>query len=167
MKKIASSILGVSVLVLGLTARADFESFIKQAGYGALIGAAVGVVSLSFESRPSNNLTNVTRGASLGLYAGILYAVYDSQVKEPRSNLYYQDIGELLPPPQMDTVSLPVPSPKIRKKPSLSRMENSLYGALPGASLAKFQEPNILIAPVLSRTGATEGILLTGILKRF
>lgn len=35
------------------------------------IGAGVGAVSLAFESEPGKHTNNISRGASLGLYAGI------------------------------------------------------------------------------------------------
>lgn len=76
-------------------ARADFQGFLKTSLYGALVGTGVGIVSLAFENRPGENVSNVTRGASLGLYAGIGYAVYESQVvkEETPSTKLYQEFG--------------------------------------------------------------------------
>ncbi|MGZ3769034.1 MAG: hypothetical protein ACXVCP_00030 [Bdellovibrio sp.] len=55
----------------------DLRSFLKSCAYGTIGGASVGVVSLAFADKPSDSWNNVTRGASLGLYAGIAYGLYD------------------------------------------------------------------------------------------
>lgn len=58
------------------------REFMLSATYGALAGALVGGASLAFSDRPGDNLNKVARGASLGLYAGILlglYVVYGSR----------------------------------------------------------------------------------------
>lgn len=44
--------------------------------YGVLAGTLVGVASLAFEDQPGKNLNHVARGASIGLYAGILLGLY-------------------------------------------------------------------------------------------
>lgn len=44
--------------------------------YGVLAGTLVGVASLAFTSQPGDNLKNIAKGASLGLYAGILLGAY-------------------------------------------------------------------------------------------
>lgn len=55
---------------------ADLRSFLKTCALGTLAGAAAGVVSLAFEDKPGDSWNNVAKGASLGLYAGIGYGVY-------------------------------------------------------------------------------------------
>ena len=62
---------------------AEFNKFLKACGLGALIGAGVGVVSLAAENKPSEHSANITRGASLGLYAGIAYGTYLVAPKPP------------------------------------------------------------------------------------
>jgi len=58
------------------TAKAsELKTFISDCGYGMLIGAGVGVLSLAFEKNPSDHTNNVARGASLGLYGGIAYGI--------------------------------------------------------------------------------------------
>lgn len=52
------------------------REFMLSATYGALAGALVGGASLAFSDRPGDNLNKVARGASLGLYAGILLGLY-------------------------------------------------------------------------------------------
>jgi hypothetical protein len=55
------------------------REFIMSCTYGVLAGTLVGAATLAFTSNPGENLQNVARGASLGLYAGIglgFYTVY-------------------------------------------------------------------------------------------
>ena len=68
-------------LILALStpslARAEVgKEFVTSCTYGATAGALVGVASLAFVKRPGDHLNHVARGASLGLYAGILLGVY-------------------------------------------------------------------------------------------
>lgn len=55
---------------------ADLRSFLKTCAWGTMGGAAVGVVSMAFSDKPGDSWNNVAKGASLGLYAGIGYGVY-------------------------------------------------------------------------------------------
>lgn len=56
------------------------REFVTSCVYGTIAGTLVGVASLAFTSQPGENLRNVARGASLGLYAGILLGFYVTQV---------------------------------------------------------------------------------------
>lgn len=56
----------------------DLKGFLKSCAWGTVGGAVAGTVSLAFENKPSEHMNNIARGASLGLYAGILYGVADS-----------------------------------------------------------------------------------------
>ncbi len=58
----------------------DSQIFFTTVIYGTVAGALVGVATLAFASNPGDNLMNIARGASLGLYTGILLGAY----------LYYQ-----------------------------------------------------------------------------
>lgn len=49
----------------------ELKTFLRSCGYGTLIGAGVGLASLVFEKKPNESYSNIARGASLGLYAGI------------------------------------------------------------------------------------------------
>ncbi len=60
---------------------AELNSFLQACGYGTLIGAGVGVVTLAFEKNPSDHANNIARGASLGLYGGIVYGLLEAQEK--------------------------------------------------------------------------------------
>lgn len=73
--------LGFSNVAFAQTSTADqpvnkTRQFMLSATYGALAGALVGGASLAFADRPGDNLNKVARGASLGLYAGILLGLY-------------------------------------------------------------------------------------------
>lgn len=50
--------------------------FLTSCTYGVLAGTLVGAASLAFTSNPGQSLQDVARGASLGLYAGILLGLY-------------------------------------------------------------------------------------------
>lgn len=52
------------------------REFIMACTYGVLAGTLIGAATLAFEDRPGDNLNKVARGASLGLYAGILLGAY-------------------------------------------------------------------------------------------
>ena len=52
------------------------HEFLMSCTYGVLAGTLVGAASLAFTSQPGQNLNIVARGASLGLYAGILSGLY-------------------------------------------------------------------------------------------
>lgn len=55
----------------------SMQRFLKNCAYGVLIGAAAGVVSMSVQDQPSQHTKDIAKGASLGLYAGIIYSYYD------------------------------------------------------------------------------------------
>lgn len=54
----------------------ELKQFLKNCAWGTIIGAAGGVASLAFTDKPSDSWSNVAKGASLGLYAGIGYGIY-------------------------------------------------------------------------------------------
>lgn len=55
---------------------ANIRSFLNNCAWGVVGGASAGVVSLAFTDKPSESWNNVAKGASLGLYAGIAYGLY-------------------------------------------------------------------------------------------
>lgn len=73
------------------------RDFIMSCSYGVLAGTLVGAATLAFSDKPGDNLNKVARGASFGLYAGILlglYVVYGVPNQEEaaiRDQLGYQD----------------------------------------------------------------------------
>ena len=77
--------LRTSLLVLLLSAfvlapqvaRAEASrEFLLSCTYGVLAGALVGAASLAVEDDPSSKVHRVARGASLGLYTGLLLGLY-------------------------------------------------------------------------------------------
>jgi hypothetical protein len=44
--------------------------------YGVLAGTLVGAATLAFTNKPGDNINKVARGASLGLYAGMILGAY-------------------------------------------------------------------------------------------
>jgi len=52
------------------------REFIMSCTYGVLAGTLVGAASLAFTDKPSDSVHRVARGASLGLYTGILLGLY-------------------------------------------------------------------------------------------
>ncbi len=52
------------------------REFLLSCTYGILAGALVGAASLAVEDDPSSKVHRVARGASLGLYSGILLGLY-------------------------------------------------------------------------------------------
>ncbi|MGZ3772307.1 MAG: hypothetical protein ACXVCY_00440 [Pseudobdellovibrionaceae bacterium] len=59
----------------------DLKAFLQNCGWGIVTGASIGIVTLAFSDKPSESWNNVAKGASLGLYAGIGYGVY--QMNKP------------------------------------------------------------------------------------
>jgi hypothetical protein len=79
-RKALASVLVCMVAVSSLVPRqADAEpmrDFIMSCSYGVLAGTLVGAATLAFSDKPGDNLNKVARGASFGLYAGILLGLY-------------------------------------------------------------------------------------------
>ncbi|NJL25560.1 MAG: hypothetical protein HC902_10570 [Calothrix sp. SM1_5_4] len=78
MRRYLAVIFALNVLVSSLPARADNpgREFVMSCTYGVLAGTLVGAASLAFTDRPGDNMNRVARGASIGLYTGILLGVY-------------------------------------------------------------------------------------------
>lgn len=67
------------ILVVAPIHKAKAEAgreFLLSCTYGVLAGALVGAASLAVEDNPSDKIHRVARGASLGLYTGILLGLY-------------------------------------------------------------------------------------------
>ncbi len=78
------------------------KEFTTSVIYGALAGTLVGAATLAFTSNPGDNLNNVARGASWGLYLGILlgaYVTYGVNDEPPKEEVRPKEPGdEELPP---------------------------------------------------------------------
>src|SRR3954466_5137851 len=70
------SVLAVSFAVPSRAHAEPMRDFIVSCSYGVLAGTLVGAATLAFSDKPGDNLNKVARGASLGLYAGILLGAY-------------------------------------------------------------------------------------------
>lgn len=71
------ALFAISLIQFPLKARADeTRDFVMSCTYGVLAGTLVGAASLSFTDKPGDKLYRIARGASLGLYAGILLGWY-------------------------------------------------------------------------------------------
>lgn len=83
MRLILAAIVGISLSASPAHAAAPNQQegnagreFIMSCTYGVLAGTLVGAASLAFTKKPGDNLNKVARGASLGLYTGILLGLY-------------------------------------------------------------------------------------------
>ena len=77
--KLVLSLVAGSVMTFGRAPTAQAEpmrEFIMSCSYGVLAGTLVGAATLAFSDKPGDNLNKVARGASLGLYAGLLLGLY-------------------------------------------------------------------------------------------
>lgn len=54
----------------------EIRTILTASAYGAGAGALVGLTALTFSDSPSQNISLVTRGASLGLYVGLAVGIY-------------------------------------------------------------------------------------------
>jgi hypothetical protein len=77
-------VLVITFLIPTLVQAADLKRFLKTCAWGTVFGAGAGVVSLAFSDQPSEHWNNVAKGASLGLYAGIAYGVYEINQPTPQ-----------------------------------------------------------------------------------
>lgn len=67
------------------------RDFLKTCAWGSAFGVAAGVVSLAVSEKPSESWNNVAKGASLGLYAGIGYGLY--QLNRPAQTYHRPDFA--------------------------------------------------------------------------
>lgn len=100
------------------------REFIMSCTYGVLAGTLVGAATLAFTDQPGDNLNKVARGASLGLYAGILlglYVVYviPGQEEEEYEINPYNQPG--LPPLEEGLYKKPSPQWKVGLSPYVSQ----------------------------------------------
>lgn len=54
----------------------DSKEFFLSCTYGVIAGSLVGAATLAFSDNPDQNLDRLAKGASLGLYAGIILGLY-------------------------------------------------------------------------------------------
>jgi hypothetical protein len=72
-----TSILMFSTVMTPALAKADeMRTFLLSCAYGTVIGAAVGLATVAVSDDPGAHTQNISKGASLGLYAGIGLGLY-------------------------------------------------------------------------------------------
>jgi hypothetical protein len=69
-------ILLISLFSVSSLAIDNMTIFLKSCAYGTAAGAMLGLATLATSENPSGKMSNVARGASLGLYAGIGFGLY-------------------------------------------------------------------------------------------
>jgi drug/metabolite transporter (DMT)-like permease len=75
----------ISVFSVSALAVDNMTIFLKSCAYGTAAGAVLGLASLAISENPDGKMSNIARGASLGLYAGIgfgLYTIYGKRSGE-------------------------------------------------------------------------------------
>ncbi len=89
----------IFAFIFGIQASAyaadNMTIFLKSCAYGTAAGAVVGLATLAVSENPSGKISNVARGASLGLYAGIgfgLYTLYGDPSRKENSE--YSDLDQ-------------------------------------------------------------------------
>lgn len=93
------------VIQASVCSAADLRSFLKTCAWGTLGGAAVGMVSMAFSNKPGDSWNNVAKGASLGLYAGIGYGVYQIN-KNPEPTPAYSVTPQFSKKGQLDGLQM-------------------------------------------------------------
>jgi len=73
---ILGGLLSLSLASAPVHADSSTREFIMSCTYGVLAGTLVGAALLAFTDQPGENLNKVARGASIGLYSGILLGLY-------------------------------------------------------------------------------------------
>lgn len=99
-KKLLLSVITVTfvsgvVAIPAPEAKADAgREFMMSVTYGTLAGALLGTASLAFTDKPGDKLQRIARGASLGLYFGILLGLYVIYGVSDESD----ELNNILPP---------------------------------------------------------------------
>jgi hypothetical protein len=76
-------------------AKADAgREFLMSVTYGTLAGTLLGTASLAFTDKPGDKLQSIARGASLGLYFGILLGLFVIYGVSDESD----ELNNILPP---------------------------------------------------------------------
>lgn len=89
MKKMCLNFVSIllSVVLVSSAAQAQekekVSKFLYTCLYGTATGALLGVASLAFANDPAGSMSNIARGASLGLYAGIGIGLYQMDQETP------------------------------------------------------------------------------------
>jgi hypothetical protein len=80
----------ITSLLISVQGQAEpFQDAFRFGTYGLVAGALAGGTAMALSEDPGSNLTPVARGASLGLYAGLIVAVVKNWggYKEPNFDI--------------------------------------------------------------------------------
>lgn len=76
MLRVFVALLAIFLISSQASAQSEGREFLTSCTYGVLAGALVGAATLAVEDNPDDKLHRIARGASLGLYTGILLGLY-------------------------------------------------------------------------------------------
>lgn len=132
-----AALLAISLCLRPTAAHADAgREFILSCTYGTLAGTLVGAAALSFTQKPGDSLNLIARGASLGLYAGILlglYVVYGVSNDDDEEALKAVGGGSA----SLDYWRAPVERPRLQLEPLLTA-QRGLEGFRAGFDVVRF-----------------------------
>lgn len=115
--------MSICFLAIPKTQADPARDFVMSCTYGVLAGTLVGTATLAFADKPGDNLNRIARGASIGLYAGILLG------------LYVVHLSSI--PPEDDLPAQSVQNLKFQVYPLLSE-QGQLNGGMAQYTLLKF-----------------------------
>lgn len=118
---------------------AELRDFLMSCAYGTAAGALVGLATLAFSEDPSKNFSNVAKGASLGLYAGIgmgLYMIYGETSSSAVATLSSGDLS---------VKSSPFIVEKTKKKDSASVLSIPTLAIIPHIKNSQVDGVNVQI----------------------
>lgn len=86
MKKALPLFLVLGVIGINYSKAEPLQDSFRYGTYGLVAGALAGGASMAFAEDPGSSLNPVARGASLGLYAGLVVALFKNMnpSKEPK-----------------------------------------------------------------------------------
>ncbi len=79
----------ILILLCGLNVKAEsLQDAFRYSTYGIVAGALAGGASMAFAEDPGSSLKPVAQGASLGLYAGLIVAVFKNLNTDAEKSRY-------------------------------------------------------------------------------
>lgn len=82
------------MMLLGVNVLAEpLQDGFRYGTYGLVAGALAGGASMAFSEDPGSSLTPVARGASLGLYAGLIVALFNNVNNQKDSKYEVMPVG--------------------------------------------------------------------------
>ncbi len=136
--------------------------------YGVLAGTLVGAATLAFADQPGESLNKIARGASIGLYAGILlgfYVVYGVPADEEPAPLPPDDDAPAATPP---TTLLQQDLNRrfgIQNQFRLGRHRMAIRRVNSELRYRMIESPSLLIAPVVSDRGLEGAVVQYALMK--